>query len=162
VAIRRLVGTAPDIVTMSLDLGQAGELEEVRDRALAIGAVRAHVLDVRDEFARDHVVRVLKADALADDRQPLVSGLSSALIAKKLVEIAAIEQASVVAHGAADAAAAARIEAGVRVLNPALTVLAPARDGGLSRIDAIEFAAAQGIPVLVTVDMPHSADANIW
>src|SRR5262245_45707883 len=65
-----------DVVTVTLDLGQTGELEEVRDRALAIGAVRAHVLDVREELARDYVARVLKADALADDRQPLVSPLS--------------------------------------------------------------------------------------
>ena len=117
-----------DVITISLDLGQPGELEELRDRALATGAVRAHALDVREEFARDWVARSVKADALADDRWPLVSALSAPMLARKLVEIAAIEQTATVAHGAADAAAATRVENAVRAINPQLTVLAPARD----------------------------------
>src|SRR5262249_3288939 len=124
-------GAAIDVVTISLDLGQSGELEEVRDRALATGAVRAHVLDVRGAFAADHLVRALKADALADDGSPLAAALAVPLIAKKLVEIAGIEQTTVVAHGAAEPASAARFQAAVRALNPNLTVLAPARDWGM-------------------------------
>jgi argininosuccinate synthase len=151
-----------DVVTITLDLGQHGELEEVRDRALASGAVRAHVLDVAEEFARDHLARALKADALADDRWPLVSQLAAPMLARKLVEIAAIEQAQVVAHGAADAQAAARIEAAVRALNPQLTVLAPARDWDLTRLDAIAYAQKRNMAVPVTVDVPHGADANVW
>ncbi|HEV3061653.1 MAG TPA: argininosuccinate synthase [Vicinamibacterales bacterium] len=151
-----------DIVTITLDLGQHGELEEVRDRALAIGAVRAHVLDAREEFARDYVARTLKADALADDRWPLVGALAGPIVAKKLVEIAGIEQAVLVAHGVADTAAALRIETAVRGLNPQLTVLAPARDWEMSRLDTIAYAQERNIPVPVTVDTPHSADANLW
>ena len=155
-------GGPREIVTIALDLGQTGELEEVRDRALGIGAVRSHVLDVRDEFARDHVLRALKADALADERSPMVSALAAPLIARKLVEIAGIEQSDVVAHGAADAAAAARLEAAVRALSPNLKVLAPARDWTMTRLDAIGYAAARGITVPVTAETPHSADENIW
>jgi argininosuccinate synthase len=151
-----------DIVTISLDLGQPGELEEVRDRALATGAVRAHVLDVRDEFARDWVARAVKADAVADDRSPFVSALAAPILARKLVEIAAIEQATTVAHGAADAAAAGRIETAVRALNPQLTTLAPARDWTMTRIEAIEYAGKRGIVVPVTVETPHTTDANVW
>jgi argininosuccinate synthase len=151
-----------DIVTISLDLGQPGELEEVRDRALATGAVRAHVLDGREEFAREWVARAVKADALADDRSPFVSALAAPILARKLVEIAAIEQATTVAHGAADAAAAARIETAVRALNPQLTVLAPVRDWSMSRIEAIDYAAKRSIVVHVTAETPHSADANVW
>ena len=106
-------GAPVDVVTITLDLGQGGELEEVRDRALATGAVRAHVLDAREELARDHILPALKADALADDRSPLVSAIAAPLIAKKLVEIAAIEQASTVAHGACDPAASARLESAI-------------------------------------------------
>lgn len=151
-----------DVVTITLDLGQHGDLEEVRDRALASGAVRAHVLDVGEEFARDHVTRALKADALTDDRWPLVSQLAAPMLARKVVEIAAIEQAQVVAHGAADAQAAARIEAAVRALNPQLTVLAPARDWDLTRLDAMAYAQTRNIAVPVTVGVPHGADANVW
>jgi argininosuccinate synthase len=169
VAIPWLAATAPasgaepiEVVAVSLDLGQGGELEEVRDRALATGAVRAHVLDVRDEFARDFITRAIKADALADDRSPMGPALAVPLMARKLVEIAGIEHATTVAHGAADRSAAARIEAAVRALNPALTVVAPARDWNLTRIEAIEYANIRNITVPVTVDMPHGSDANVW
>ncbi len=155
-------GAAVDVVTITLDLGQSGELEEVRDRALATGAVRAHVLDVRDDFAADHIVRALKADALADDGSPMAAALAVPLVAKKLVEIAGIEQTTVVAHGAAEPASAARFEAAVRALNPTLTVLAPARDWGMSRTERIEYAQKRGLTVPVTLETPHSADANLW
>ncbi|MFI5178535.1 MAG: argininosuccinate synthase domain-containing protein, partial [Vicinamibacterales bacterium] len=62
-----------EVMTVTLDLGQGGELEEVRDRALATGAVRAHVLDVREEFARDYILRALKADAIYEDRYPMAT-----------------------------------------------------------------------------------------
>ena len=83
-----------EIIAVTLDLGQGKELEEIRDRALATGAVRAHVLDAREEFARDYIVRALKADALCDDRSPMAAALGRPLIAQKLVEIAGIEQAT--------------------------------------------------------------------
>jgi len=149
-----------DVITISLDLGQPGELEELRDRALATGAVRAHALDVREEFARDWVARSVKADALADDRWPLVSALSAPMLARKLVEIAAIEQTTTVAHGAADAAAATRVENAVRAINPQLTVLAPARDWSMTRLEAIEYADKRGI--VVPAETPHAVDANLW
>lgn len=82
-----------EIVTVTLDLGQGRALEEVRDRALAGGAVRAHVLDVREEFARDYVLAALHAGALREGRDPMAVALARPLIGKKLMEIAAIEGA---------------------------------------------------------------------
>ena len=73
----------------------------MRDRALANGALRAHVLDVRYEFARDCIVRALKAGVLCEDGVPLASALGRPLIAQTLVTIAGIEQAGAVAHGGA-------------------------------------------------------------
>ena len=100
VAIPWLAGKyGAEIVAVTMDLGQGKELEAVRDRALAAGAVRAHVLDVREEFARDYVLRALKADAMYEDRYPMGTALGRPLIARKLVEIAAIEQAGAIAHG---------------------------------------------------------------
>src|SRR3954453_15329952 len=88
-----------EIIAVTMDLGQGKELEEVRDRALATGAVRAHVLDVREEFARDFIVRSVKADPLYEGRSPLATALGRPLIARKLVDIAGIEQATAIAHG---------------------------------------------------------------
>jgi len=121
-----------DVVAVTLDLGQGRELEEVRDRALAAGALRAHALDVRDEFARDFVLPSLQAGALRDERDPLAPALAEPLVAKKLVEIAAIEQAGAVAHGGM-ACASERLEACLRALNPDLRILAPGREGGIAR-----------------------------
>jgi argininosuccinate synthase len=95
-----------DVIALTLDLGQGRDLETVRDRALALGAVRAHVLDVRDEFAREFVLPSLKADALGDGRLVLAEALARPLVARKLAAIAEIEQAASVAHGAADAGGA--------------------------------------------------------
>ncbi len=135
-----------EVVTVTLDLGQGRALEAVRDRALAAGAVRAHVLDVRDEFASGFIVRALKADAVYEDRYPMATSLGRPLIAQKLVDIAGIEQATVVAHGGtAKGNDQIRLEACVRALNPALTVLAPVQEQGTS--------VAEG---------PYSVDANLW
>jgi argininosuccinate synthase len=120
-----------EVVAVTLDLGQGRELEQVRDRALASGALRAHVLDVRDEFARDFVLPSLQAGALRDDRDPMAPALAEPLVARKLVEIAGIEQAGAVAHGGV-ALASHRLETCLRTLNPELRILAPGREGGVA------------------------------
>src|SRR6185369_10922061 len=82
-----------EVVAVTLDLGQGRGLEAIRDRALALGAQRAHVLDTRDEFAEQYVVPALRADALHDGHVPMALALSRPLIARKIVEIAGIERA---------------------------------------------------------------------
>ena len=116
-----------EIVTLTLDLGQGGDLEDVRDRALAAGAVRAHVLDVREEFTRQYILRALKAGALFHDGRSTATMLGRPLIAQKLVEIAGIEQTTTIAHGAADDP---RIGVAARALNPATSrFVTPAMTG---------------------------------
>jgi argininosuccinate synthase len=93
VAISSLAGAhQAEIVTLTLDLGGSRDLEEVRDRALAAGAARAHVIDAREEFVRDFVVPSLQAGALHDGGDPLAAALARPLVARKLAEVAAIEQ----------------------------------------------------------------------
>lgn len=108
-----------DVVALTLDLGQAGELEGIRQAALAAGAVRAHVLDARDEFARCCI-----AASLGDAPAQYSPGhnVACALIARKLVEIARIEAADLVAHGGGEEDHA-EIEAAVRALDPTIRVV---------------------------------------
>jgi argininosuccinate synthase len=147
-----------EIVAVTMDLGQGKGLEDVRDRALAAGAVRAHVLDLREEFARDYVLRGLQADAIYEDRYPMGTALGRPLIALKLIEIAAIEQTAAIAHGCTGKG----FDIAARTLNPAITVIAPARDWGMTRAEEIEYARKRGISVPATVDSPYSTDANLW
>jgi argininosuccinate synthase len=151
-----------DVIAVTLDLGQGRILEDIRDRALAAGAARAHVLDVRDEFASKFIVRALKADAVYEDRYPMATSLGRALVAQKLVDVADIERADVVAHcGTANDNDQIRIESTVRALNPNLQVLAPAEEWEMSPAEAVEFAGAHGINVR-PAETPYSVDANLW
>ncbi len=152
-----------EIIAVTMDLGQGQELEEVRDRALAAGAVRAHVLDLREEFAREYVLPALKADAIYEDRYPMATALGRPLIAQKLVEIAGIEQATAVAHGCTGKGNdQVRLDVTTRALGPSLQVIAPARVWGMTRADEIEYARTRGIPVPATMDSPYSTDTNLW
>jgi argininosuccinate synthase len=121
-----------EVVAVTLDLGQGGDLEAVRDRALALGAARAHVLDLREEFARAYILPALRADALYEDRYPLEAALAWPLIAQKLGEIAAIEEAAAVAHGGSTSAGVpSELNVTIRAASPHLDVIAlPHADGG--------------------------------
>ncbi len=110
-----------EVVTVTLDVGQTDDLDEVRARALACGAVRAHVIDAGDAFARDYVIPALRG-AASGEPMPLAT-LTHRPIARALAEVGAIEAADAVAH----ASRAASIDAAVAAVDPALRVLAPAR-----------------------------------
>jgi len=112
-----------DVVTVTMDLGGTTGLEETRARALAAGASRAHVLDVRDAFVEEFVLPSLKADAVGRDGRPLAACLGRALVAQKLVEVAGIEQADAVAHGCRADEERVHFEAMIKTLNPALSVI---------------------------------------
>jgi argininosuccinate synthase len=152
-----------EVIAVTLDLGQARELTAVRERALAVGAARAHVLDAREEFAREYILPALQAGALYEDRYPLATALTRPLIARKLVEIARMEGARVIAHGCnGKANDELRLELGVRALDPSMTVLAPARMWGLTRDALVAYARERRIPIPSAIDSPYTVDANLW
>ena len=152
-----------EIVTVTIDLGQGKELDDVRERALAVGAVRAHVVDAREEFARDYIVPALQAGDIYESRYPLATALVRPLIAKKLVEIAEMEDAGIIAHGCTGKGNdQVRMDVSSRALNPAIQVVAPARVWGLTRPQEIEYAQKHGIPVPASVENPYSTDTNLW
>jgi argininosuccinate synthase len=152
-----------EVIAVTLDLGQGRELTDVRERALAVGATRAHVLDVREEFARGYILPALQAGALYEDRYPLATALGRPLIAQKLVDVAHMEGATIVAHGCnGKANDELRLELGVKALDPSLKVLAPARIWGMSRQQEIDYAKARRIPIPSSVDSPYTVDTNLW
>jgi argininosuccinate synthase len=152
-----------EVVAVTMDLGQGRELDHVRERALAVGAVRAHVLDVREEFAQDFILPALQAGAIYEDRYPLATALGRPLIAKHLVRIAEMEGATAIAHGCTGKGNdQVRLDVSARALNPSIKVIAPAREWGMTRPDEIEYARKRGIPVPATIESPYSTDANLW
>jgi argininosuccinate synthase len=164
VAIRWLAEKhGAEIVALTLDIGQGQELTDVRERALAVGAVRAHVIDAREEFARDYALPALQARAMYEERYPLASALGRPLIARHLVAMARMEGAVAVAHGCTGKDNdQVGLEVAIRSLDPALELIAPARVWGMSRPDEIEYARIRNIPVPVTIASPYSVDANLW
>ena len=152
-----------EVITLTLDLGQGEELTNVRERALAIGALRAHVIDAREEFARDYVMRALQARAMYEERYPLASALGRPLIAKHLVAVARMEGAMAVAHGCTGKDNdQVGLDISIHALDSTLRVIAPAREWNMSRTDEIEYARRKDIPVPVTIDSPYSIDSNLW
>ncbi len=152
-----------EVVAVTLDLGQGKELDDVRERAMAVGAIRCHVLDVRTEFADEYVLPALQAGALYEGQYPLATALGRPLIARRLVEIAEMESASAIAHGCTGKGNdQVRIDVSARALNRAVRVIGPAREWGMSRPAEIEYARERGIPVPATVDSPYSTDLNLW
>jgi len=152
-----------DVYTVTLDLGQGKDVEEVQKKALSIGAKEAFVFDVQEEFLNDYVLPALWAQAVYEKRYPLATALSRPLIAKYLVAVAEEKGAMAVAHGCTGKGNdQVRIEVSVAALNPDLKVIAPARVWGLTREQEIEYANANGIPVPATLDRPYSIDQNIW
>ena len=156
--------TGADVIAVAADVGQEGEdMEVIRKRALACGAVESVVLDLKDEFADEFCLPALHANALYMDRYPLVSALSRPVIVKHLVWAAREYGASHVAHGCTGKGNdQVRFEVGIGALAPDLKVLAPVRDSGMTRDKAIEFAEANNLPIDVNKKSPYSIDQNVW
>ncbi|WP_030173668.1 argininosuccinate synthase [Spirillospora albida] len=156
--------TGGEVIAVAVDLGQGGEdLEAIRLRALACGAVESVVVDAKEEFARDFCVPALQANALYMDRYPLLSALSRPLIVKHLVTAARQYGGTTVSHGCTGKGNdQVRFEAGLSALAPELKVIAPARDFAWTRDKAIAFAEEKGLPIDVTSKSPYSIDQNLW
>ncbi|HVG48732.1 MAG TPA: argininosuccinate synthase [Rubellimicrobium sp.] len=156
-----------EVVTFTADLGQGEELEPARQKAelLGIKAENIHIEDLREEFVRDFVFPMFRANALYEGLYLLGTSIARPLIAKRLAEIAGETGADAVAHGATGKGNdQVRFELGVAALNPSLRVIAPWRLWDLtSRTKLLEFAEANQIPVAKDKrgEAPFSVDANL-
>jgi argininosuccinate synthase len=153
-----------EVVAVAVDVGQEGaDMEAVRQRALAAGAIEAVVVDARAELAADYLMPALKANALYEGRYPLVSALSRPVIVKHLVAAARQFGADAVAHGCTGKGNdQVRFEVSTRALAPDLNILAPAREWGMTREESILYAYDNNIPITATKEKVYSIDDNLW
>lgn len=151
-----------EVIVVTLDLGQGSELADIRDRALSLGAVRAHVIDAREEFVRDYILPALQAGAVYEDRYLLATALGRPLIAKRLVDVARMEGASAIAHGCSgNANDQVRLDVSLRALEPAMRIASAPRIASMSRQDVLDYAREGGID-LPPATGAYSTDANLW
>jgi argininosuccinate synthase len=153
-----------EVLAFCADLGQGEELLAVRDKALRTGAAAVHIVDLREEFVRDFIFPMLRANAVYEGGYLLGTSIARPLIARAQVEVALREGADAVAHGATGKGNdQVRFELTYAALAPHLRVIAPWREWELgSRSALIEFARRHDIPVPVTVDRPYSTDRNLF
>jgi argininosuccinate synthase len=154
-----------EVVALTVNLGQPGEdYEVVRAKALQLGAIDCHVVDAREEFARDFVAPAIKANALYGGGYPLFTALGRPLIAKLAVEYARKTGCDTIAHGCTGKGNdQVRIDGTVATLAPELKVIAPVRSWRMGRDEEIAYARENGIPVKGGTDVtPYSIDDNLW
>jgi argininosuccinate synthase len=152
-----------EVIAVAVDVGQGGDFEVIRQRALGAGAVESIVIDARAEMAADYAAPAIAANALYEGKYPLVSALSRPVIVKHLVAEARRHGADAVAHGCTGKGNdQVRFEVGTRALAPDLEIFAPARLWGMSREDCVDYAAAHRIPIEATKEKMYSIDENLW
>jgi argininosuccinate synthase len=154
-----------DVIALAIDVGQERQdLEFVRQKALQIGAIESIVKDVREEYVEEFLAKALRANALYENKYPLLSAMSRPIIVKHLVEEAHKHQAKYIAHGCTGKGNdQVRFEVGVTSLDPELLIVAPVREWDLcTRELEMDYARERGIPVPTTKASPYSIDDNLW
>ena len=147
---------AADVVTVTLDVGQGEDLAAIRARALSCGARRAHAIDARDELVRGFLLPSLASGQL--DEGPRIAEFTYPLIARKLLEVARIEGASVVAHASLDES----LDRAIRALNSNVTILAPAREWRMNATELADYARVRGVPPGPHSDPLCRIDQSLW
>jgi argininosuccinate synthase len=153
-----------EVVCFCANLGQDDELPGLEEKAIASGASKCYVEDLRAEFLTDYVFPTMQAGAIYEREYLLGTSFARPLIAKRMVEIAELEGADAVAHGATGKGNdQVRFELTVMALNPKLRIIAPWREWNIrGRSDALEYAAEFNVPVKATMERIYSQDRNLW
>lgn len=152
-----------EIVAFSADLGQGDELAPVREKALKTGASTVYIDDLREEFARDFVYPMFRANAIYEGHYLLGTSIARPLIAKRQMEIAKLEGCDAVSHGATGKGNdQVRFELAYYHFDPSISVIAPWREWKLnSRKALIAYAKKNDIPIPITKKRPWSSDRNL-
>ena len=154
-----------DVIAVVGEVGQEHEgLEQVKERAMATGAIDCIIADMREDFAADYLSKALYANAHFENKYPLVSALSRPLISKYLVDTAHKYGAKYVAHGCTGKGNdQVRFETSIQALDPTLEIIAPVREWDMhTRQEEMDWAEAHGVTVPTTKSKPYSIDDNLW
>jgi argininosuccinate synthase len=153
-----------EIIAFCADVGQGAELDPVREKALATGAAKVYIEDLKEEFAQDFLFPMLRANAFYENNYLLGTAIARPLIATEQIRIAAKEDADGVCHGSTGKGNdQIRFELAYQTLNPHIKIIAPWRHWDLtSRTALMDYAKTHGIPVPVTKAKPYSMDRNLF
>ncbi|HEV2529301.1 MAG TPA: argininosuccinate synthase [Thermomicrobiales bacterium] len=162
--LKEQYGPDTEVIAVAADIGQPDDLSGVEAKAIASGASKCYVLDLKDEFLREYAFPTLRAGAVYERKYLLGTSMARPLIAAKQVEIALKEGCDALAHGCTGKGNdQVRFELTYQALAPGLTVIAPWRHWHIrSREDAIAYAEAHGVPVAATTKKIYSIDGNLW
>jgi argininosuccinate synthase len=152
-----------EVITFSADIGQEEELDQVKEKAFKTGASKVYIDDLKEIFVKDFVFPVFRANAIYEGKYLLGTSLARPLIAKRQMEIARLEGADAVAHGATGKGNdQVRFELSYFAIDPQIRIIAPWREWELtSRTALMDFAETHGIPVPTTPSKPYSTDRNL-
>jgi argininosuccinate synthase len=153
-----------EIIAVCVDVGQGRETGGLEEKALSMGAAKAFVLDVREEFITDYVYPMIQAGAVYEGKYLLGTSIARPLIAKKLVDAAIAESAGAICHGATGKGNdQIRFELTIKAFAPNLGIIAPWRTWDIqSREEELEYLRRRGIPLPMTKEQSYSRDRNIW
>lgn len=152
------------VIALTIDIGQqTDDLDEIRKKAIKLGAIKAFVIDAKDEFADEYISLGIKANGSYQGRYYLSTPLGRPLLAKWAVKIAASEGADTIAHGCTGKGNdQVRIEGTALSLNPDIKIIAPVREWSMGRDEELEYAKKNNIPVRQTAAKLYSYDDNMW
>ncbi|MCS6840354.1 MAG: argininosuccinate synthase [Roseiflexus sp.] len=154
----------PEVICFCANIGQEDELSGLEEKAIATGASKCYIEDLREEFVRDFLFPLLQSGAVYERSYLLGTSVARPLIARRQVEIALQEGADALAHGCTGKGNdQVRFELTYMAFAPHLKVIAPWREWNIrSREDALEYAAEHNVPVTATLKSIYSRDRNIW
>jgi argininosuccinate synthase len=152
-----------DVIAVAIDVGQQPSGDDIVARALRNGALKAEIVDAKEEFVSDYIWPSLKANAVYQNVYPLSTAVARPLITKVLVEVARREGAKYIAHGCtAKGNDQVRFDVGIVSLEPELKIIAPMREWVMTREEEIEYARQNGVEIKVKKESPYSRDENLW
>jgi argininosuccinate synthase len=167
VILKWLIDKGYEVIAYVADVGQKDDFAEVKKKALAIGATKVYIEDLKEEFVTDYILPAIKANAMYESRYLLGTSLARPIIAKRHIEIAHKEKATYVSHGATGKGNdQVRFELGFYALDPSIKVLAPWKmqeflDEFKGRTDMLNYAEKHNIPVKASLKKPYSEDDNL-
>lgn len=152
-----------EITTLTVDIGQEGDFQKIKKKAIDLGVKEAIIIDAKEEFAKNYISKAIKANAAYQGSYHLFCPIGRALISKIAVEIAKKKGIKVIAHGCTGKGNdQVRFEGYITTLDPTLKTIAPVREWGMGRDEELAYAKKHGIEVPHTTKKPYSYDSNLW